>query len=431
MDLTYPPEAETFRQEVRGFLEANLPDSWGTPGFAMTTAERDAFEQEWMAALRQGRWVCASWPEEYGGRGLSTMLQVVLAEEFGRLGAPMRADFFGDTLVGPTILRWGTEDQRRRFLPRILSGEITWCQGFSEPGAGSDLASLTTRAELDGDEWVVNGQKVWTTQAQHADYMFLLARTDPGAERHAGISYLLVPMHQDGIEVRPIRQVDGSAEFNEVFFTDAHCPADNVVGGVDNGWKVAMTTLGLERGASATTGHRRFARELDEIIDEARRRGRSGDPVVRQRLALAWSKVKIMEVNGYRSLTAVLRGDHGASSLGATNKMLWSEYHRDAMDLAMDILGMHGQVLTGSGDPEFLPGIGPHAPMAGYPVSALQASFFFSRSETIWGGTAEIQRNIVGERVLRLPKEPEPERVPAQGRPSQPTSASSTARSAW
>jgi alkylation response protein AidB-like acyl-CoA dehydrogenase len=334
----------------------------------------------------------------------------VLNEEFARLNAPMRADFFGDTLVGPTILKWGTEEQKTYFLPKILSGEISWCQGFSEPDSGSDLASLSTRAELDGDEWVVNGQKVWTTQAQYADYIFLLARTDPGAAKHKGISYLLLPMRQDGVDVRPIAQIDGSAEFNEVFFSDARCPKDNVVGGVNNGWAVAMDTLGFERGTSATTGYRRFQKELESIIEAARRNGKIHDPLVRQRLATAWSKVKIMQINGYRTLTSVLNGDHSTIALGATNKMYWSEYHRDTMELALDILGMAGQVLPDAGgadeDAEFIPGIGARHRRPGYGVSAMQASFFFSRSETIWGGTAQIQRNIVGERVLGLPKEP-------------------------
>jgi alkylation response protein AidB-like acyl-CoA dehydrogenase len=245
---------------------------------------------------------------------------------------------------------------------------------------------------------------VWTTQAQFADYIFLLARTDPDAPKHAGISYLLVPMHQPGIEVRPIAQVDGSAEFNEIFITDARCPKENVVGGVNNGWKVAMTTLGFERGSSATTGHRRFLRELDAIIVAARKNGKSEDPLIRQRLATAWSKVKIMEINGYRSLTDALNGTHHMAALGAANKMNWSEYHQDTMELAMDILGLDGQILTG--DPTEVSDEGVSRGREGYPVSAMQASFFFSRSETIWGGTAEIQRNIVGERVLGLPKEP-------------------------
>jgi alkylation response protein AidB-like acyl-CoA dehydrogenase len=336
------------------------------------------------------------------------MQAVVLNEEFARAGAPMRADFFGDTLVGPTILQWGSEAQKKEFLPKILAGQISWCQGFSEPDAGSDLASLKTRAVLDGDEWVINGQQVWTTQAQYADYIFLLARTDRDAAKHKGISYLLVPMKQEGVEVRPIEQVDGSAEFNEVFFTNVRCPADNVVGGVNNGWNVAMTTLGFERGTSATTSHRRFQKEWNQIVAEARARDRLADPLVRQGLARAWSKVKIMEINGYRSLTSVLheRKDPGVAALGASNKIFWSEYHRDVLDLAMDVLGMDGQVLTGTTGEAFVPGQGIRRGRPGYPVTPLQASFFFSRSETIWGGTAEIQRNIVGERVLGLPKEP-------------------------
>jgi hypothetical protein len=406
MDLTYPPEAEEFRAEIRAWLDENLPSD-----FAELRGEaKRAFNEQWVRKLYEGGWICASWPQEYGGKGLTTMQQVVLSEEFAKAGAPMRADFFGDTLVGPTILQWGTEEQKKHFLPQILRGEIAWCQGFSEPDAGSDLASLNCRAELDGDEWVINGQKVWTTQAQYADYVFLLARTDPNVPKHAGISYLLVPMRQPGVEVRPIEQVDGSGEFNEVYFTNARCPKDNVVGGVNNGWKVAMTTLGFERGTSATTSHRRFQKELDEIVGIARKNGRIADPLVRQRLAAAWSKVKIMEINGYRSLTNVLNGgkDPSVAALGATNKMFWSEYHQDVMELAIDILGMEGQVLTGKADEEFVPGVGRRRGRTDYPVSPLQASFFFSRSETIWGGTAEIQRNIVGERVLGLPKEPKP-----------------------
>ena len=409
MDLSYPPEAEAFRAEIRSWLTANLPEGWGTPGFSMTREEKKRFNAEWTKKLFDGGWICASWPMEYGGKGLSLMESVVLNEEFARAEAPLRADFFGDTLVGPTILQWGTEEQKQRFIPGILNGSISWCQGFSEPNAGSDLASLTTRAVLDGDEWIVNGQKVWTTQAQYADYIFLLARTDPQAGKHAGISYLLVPMRQPGVDIRPIAQIDGSAEFNEVFFTDAHCPGENVVGGVDNGWKVAMTTLGYERGASASTGWRRFSRELDVIVAEARARGKERDPLVRQRLAAAWSEVKIMQINGLRSLSDALNGTHNAAALGACNKMFWSEAHRRTTELAIDILGMDGQVLRG--DPAS--GVSPiggrstaRRGRADYAVDELQASFFFSRSETIWGGTAEIQRNIVGERVLGLPKEP-------------------------
>jgi alkylation response protein AidB-like acyl-CoA dehydrogenase len=413
MDLTYPAEAEAFRVEIKEWLAANLPDNWTGSVSDMNDDEREAFNLEWPKKLFEGGWICASWPQEYGGKGLSTMQSVVLNEEFALSGAPMRGDFFGDTLVGPTILQWGSEEQKKEFLPGILRGETRWCQGFSEPGAGSDLAALQCKAELDGDEWVINGQKVWTTQAQHAHFVFLLARTDQDVSKHAGISYLLVPMDQPGVEVRPIQQVDGSGEFNEVFFTDARCPKDSVVGGVNNGWKVAMTTLGFERGTSATTSHRRFELELDAIVDQAKANGKIDDPVVRQRLAEAHSKVQIMRINGLRSLSATVnkKKDLGVAAIGATNKMFWSEYHRDTMELWTEIAGMQGLVLDGDFD-ETSSNPNRRRGMASYPVNAMQAAFFFSRSETIWGGTAEIQRNIVGERVLGLPKEPKPDVKP-------------------
>ncbi len=407
MDLSYPEESEKFRLEIRAWLEENLPAGWFEPGFSMTTEERQRFNETWTRRLFEGGWICAGWPQEYGGKGLTLMDQVVLNEEFARANAPMRADFFGDTLVGPTILQWGTEDQKARFIPGILRGEISWCQGFSEPDSGSDLASLKTSAVLDGDEWVINGQKVWTTLAQSADYVFLLTRTDPAAPQHAGISYLLVPMRQEGVDVRPITQVDGTAEFNEVFFTNARCPKDNVVGGVNNGWKVAMTTLGFERGSSSTTGYRRFLKEWELIVREATRVGRIDDALVRDALVRSWSKIKIMQINGYRTLTDGLYGTHHAALLGACNKMFWSEAHRASAELAIDLLGMEGQILTGQG-PSGDDLSGPRRGRADYPVSDLQAAFFFSRSETIWGGTAEIQRNIIGERALGLPKEPKP-----------------------
>jgi alkylation response protein AidB-like acyl-CoA dehydrogenase len=414
MDLIYPAEAETFRSEIRAWLQANLPEGWFRSDgevdeeFELNKEEKVQFQKDWTSRLFEGGWICASWPQEYGGKGLSIMQNVVLTEEFARAHAPMRADFFGDTLVGPTILQWGSEEQKKEYLPKIRSGEISWCQGFSEPDAGSDLAGLKTKAELDGDEWVITGQKIWTTQAQYADFIFLLARTDPESPKHKGISYLLVPMRQPGIEVRPIVQPDRSAEFNEVFFTEARCPKENVVGGVNNGWKVAMTTLGFERGSSATTGHRRFEKELEQIVDLARENGRIADPVIRQRLVQQWSKIQIMRVNGLRTLSDTLHGTKQAAALGPLNKMFWSETHRDTLELAMDILGPYAQVLTGNatGEEEFVPGYGARRGQAAYPASLLQSSFFFSRSETIWGGTAQIQRNIVGERVLGLPKEP-------------------------
>jgi alkylation response protein AidB-like acyl-CoA dehydrogenase len=384
----------------------NLPEGWSEPGFSLSGADRQAFNETWTEKLLDGGWICAGWPTEYGGKGLSLLEQVVLNEEFAKAGAPMRADFFGDTLVGPTILQWGTEQQKKDFIPGILRGTIAWCQGFSEPDSGSDLASLSTTAVLDGDEWVINGQKVWTSQAQHADYVFLLVRTDPNALQHAGISYLLVPMHQEGVEVRPIIQVDGSGDFNEVFFTNARCSKDHVVGGVNNGWKVAMTTLGFERGSSSTTGYRRFLKEWEQIVAQATRLEKNDDPLVRDALVKSWSRIKIMQINGFRTLTDGLNGTHTTARMGACNKMFWSEAHRITMDLAIDILGMEGQVLTGTTSSSA--DDGPRRGRADYPVSDTQGMFFFSRSETIWGGTAEIQRNIIGERALGLPKEPKP-----------------------
>lgn len=410
MELTYPAEAEAFRTEIRGWLEKNLPDGWFDEDFEMTPEEKSEFNADWTKKLHQGGWICASWPQEYGGKGLSIMENVVLAEEFAEARAPMRADFFGDTLVGPTILQHGTEEQKKFFLPKIMSGEMSWCQGFSEPDSGSDLASLKTTAVRDGDEWVINGQKVWTTQAQFADYCFLLARTDPDVKKHAGISYLLVPMDQPGIEIRGITQPDGTAEFNEVFFSDARCPVDNVVGGVNNGWAVANSTLSHERGMSATTGYRRFEQEYDMMVEAATANGAIHDPHIRQRLMDYYTKIHILRFNGLRSLTQTVQGtkDMGVIALGLTNKMFWSEMHRDAMEVALDIFGA-GSMLSDAG-PEggSWPGAMRAEGRPTYTVSPMVSSFFFSRSETIWGGTAEIQRNIVGERFLGLPREPKP-----------------------
>src|SRR6476660_4005036 len=293
MELTYTPAAEAFRSEIRGWLEEHLPPGWFEPGFAMTPAARRAFNEDWPRRLYEGGWICASWPKEYGGKGLSILENVVLAEEFARAKAPLRADFFGDTLVGPTILQWGTEEQKKEFLPKILNGTMRWCQGFSEPNSGSDLASWKTTAVLDGDEWIINRQKVWTTQGHHANFCFLLTRTDPDAPKHKGISYLLVPMDQPGIEVRGITQPDGTAEFCEVFFDNARCPKDNVVGGVNNGWKVANSTLGFERGQSATTGYRRFEEEFQQMVAVAQDNGAIADPHIRQRLAQYYTKWQI------------------------------------------------------------------------------------------------------------------------------------------
>ena len=409
--LTYTPEAESFRTEVQAWLKANLPKGWLEPGFEMSHEARKKFNEEWPSKLFEGGWICATWPKEYGGKGLTTLQGVVLAEEFANARAPMRADFFGDTLVGPTLLQWGTEEQKKEFLPEILSGKMRWCQGFSEPNSGSDLASLKTTAVLDGDEWVINGQKVWTTQGHHADYCFLLTRTDPAAPKHKGISYLLVPMRQPGVEVRGIVQPDGTAEFCEVFFTDARCPKDNVVGGVNNGWQVANSTLAFERGMSATTGYRRFEEEYRLMVKAAKTNGAIDDAIIRQRLMQYYTKIQILKYNGLRGLGAALENkkDLGVMALGATNKMFWSEMHQRAMELALDIHGTDAMLITTGPEDGGWPGAQRDKRREGYPVSSMMSTFFFSRSETIWGGTSQIQRNIVGERVLGLPKEPKPD----------------------
>ncbi|MDQ2647938.1 MAG: acyl-CoA dehydrogenase family protein [Actinomycetota bacterium] len=411
MDLSYPPEAEEFRKEIRTWLEENLPDGWFEPDFEMTPEERKVFVEAWTPKLYEGGWICATWPTEYGGKGLSLMQGVVLAEEFGKAKAPLRADFFGDTLVGPTILQWGTEEQKAEFLPKIMRGQVRWCQGFSEPDSGSDLASLKTTAVLDGNEWVINGQKVWTSQAQIADYIFLLARTDPDAPKHKGISYLLVPMRQPGVEVRSIIQPDGSEEFAEVFFSEARCPADNVVGGVNNGWAVTNTTLGFERGMNATTGYKRFQDEFNLMVAAAQANGRNQDPLIRQGLADFHTRIQIIRINGLRSLTTAISGkkDPSVSALGAGNKLWWSEMHQRAMTLALDIYGAES-MLAHVGPPSGKwPAVGHKADKLGkvqYRTSPMLSAYLFSRSETIWGGSSQIQRNIMGERVLGLPKEP-------------------------
>jgi alkylation response protein AidB-like acyl-CoA dehydrogenase len=410
--LDYDGEAAGFRAEVRAWLAENLPQDWPPPAGEQSPEERGKFREEWNEKLYAAGWICASWPAEYGGRGLSRLESLILAEEFSRAKAPLRADWFGDTLVGPTILRWGTEEQKSMFIPKILRGEISWCQGFSEPEAGSDLASLRTSARLepqDGDgagEWVINGQKTWTTRADEADYIFLLARTEPDEPRHKGISYLLVPMRQPGVEVRPIEQLDGAAEFSEVFFTDARAPAGAVVGGRGNGWTVAMTTLGFERGVSSSMSHQRFEKELAGLIDLARERGATADPLTRDRLVRQWMKVQLIKFGNQRLLFDALNGTHQADALAATTKLWWSRTHQDTLDLAMDLLGPDGQVLTGdpAGEGDWIPGVGLRRGRPDYPASPLQRAFLFSRSDTIGGGTSEIQLGIIAERVLKLPR---------------------------
>lgn len=403
MDPSYPPAAERYREEIRAFLSSHLPAGWSGIG-ALPPEEARRWAGEWRQVLAANGLLAAAWPAEYGGAGLTAVEQVVLAEELARAGVPAGApnDAFGIQMVGNTLLRWGTEDQKRYFLPRILSGEHRWCQGYSEPGAGSDLANLSTRAVLDGDEWVLNGQKVWTSAAQSANWIFVLARTDPDVPKHQGITFLLVPMEQPGVEVRPIRMLTGASEFNETFFTDARTDAANVVGGVDRGWAVAMTLLGFERGEAAATNPILFRAELDRLVGLARRRGRTADPLVRQRLADAHARVEIMRYLGLRSLTRFVAGEAPGPE-GSVFKVYWSEYHQLVTELAVGLLGADATEPAGRWPTT---AFGTDDVGAPDDPASWVGTFLNARAGTIYAGTSQIQRNILGELVLGLPKEP-------------------------
>jgi alkylation response protein AidB-like acyl-CoA dehydrogenase len=405
VDLDYPPEAEAFRAQVEAFLASRLPPGWSGIG-ALAQDEAWAFARQWRATLVEHGYLALTWPTRYGGRGLTKLHQVVLMEELARAGVPfgLPHDTFGLKMLANTLLRWGTEEQRQRFLPRILSGQDVWCQGYSEPDAGSDLASLRTRAVLDGDQWVINGQKVWTSGAHEADWIFVLARTDPDASRSQGISFLLVPLDQPGVDVRPFQMLTGVAHFNEVFFTDARTDADLVVGAVDDGWRVANTLLGIERGEEAAINPILFRAELDRLIELARLHGKDTDPLIRQRLAACWSKVEIMRYLGYRILTGWLKGSQPGPETSIA-KLFWSEYHQEVTDLAMDIMGMSGQVLAGRPP---LRTYRADDPGAANSSGSWTTTYLTARSGTIYAGTSEIQRNILAERVLGLPREPRP-----------------------
>lgn len=402
MDLTYPAEATGYRRRIREFLAENLPAGWQGTG-ALPPAERAAFERAWRRTLAESNLLAVNWPTEYGGAGLSPVEQVVLHEEFARAGAPTGSenDVFGINMLGNTLIVWGSEEQKKRFLPRILSGEDVWCQGYSEPDAGSDLAGLRTRAVLDGDEWVVNGQKIWTSAGHLANWIFVLARTDPDAPKHRGISFLLVPMDSPGVEVRPIRNAAGYELFNEVFFTDARTAADHVVGEVNNGWVIAMTLLGFERGVSATTDAIRFRADLDRLVALARERGLAQDPRVRGELAWCYSRVEVMRYRGYGALTRFLAGGRPGAD-AAISKIIWSEYFQRYTEVAAEILGTDLLAPEGVGcDALQVADFGtPNTPRAW--VDELM----HARSATIYAGSSQIQRNIIGEQLLGLPKEP-------------------------
>jgi alkylation response protein AidB-like acyl-CoA dehydrogenase len=402
MDPTYSAEAEEYREKIRGFLAEHLPAGWAGVG-SLPPEQRETWLEEWRATLAGAGLLAVAWPKEYGGAGLTPMEQVVLAEEFAKADVPTQGgnDGFGIGMVGPTIIVWGTEEQKRHFLPRIISGEDRWCQGYSEPDAGSDLANIATRAVLDGDEWIVNGQKIWTSQGHTANWIFVLTRTSPDAPKHRGITFLLVPMDQPGVEVRPIREMTGEALFNEVFFTDARTAKENVVGEVDNGWTVANTLLGFERGGRSTVLSIGYRKELDRIVELAKARGRTSDPLIRQRLAWAHSQVEILRYHGMRSLTAALAGDQPGPQASII-KLFWSEYHKLVTELALDILGAEAMAPTGD-----TAGSSIQAFSGGELTSAAAVrTFLGARPGTIYAGTSQVQRNIIGERVLGLPKEP-------------------------
>jgi len=401
----YDIDAEAYREKARAFLGEKLPAGFTGIG-SLEGDELVEFTTEWRTTLYEAGFLAPGWPEEYGGAGLSALEQVILAEEFARAGVPTGGpnDVFGIQMLGNTLLLMGTEEQKKYYLPRILSGEDTWCQGYSEPNAGSDLGNVGLRGIRDGDQWILNGQKIWTSAGHLADHIFTLARTDPDAPKHKGISFLLVDMRQPGIEVRPIRMINGDSEFNEVFYTDATCPVDNVVGGVNNGWAVAMTLLGFERGEAAATLPIRFQAEIDRLFMLAAERGMTSDPIIRQKLAWAYSKVQIMRYSGMRVLTNFLRGHHPGPD-GAISKLYWSEYHRTVTELATHILGADAMVPTGR-----VPSSSFQTDDAGAPNSSASwvGTFLSSRAGTIYAGSSQIQRNIIGEMVLGLPKEPRP-----------------------
>ena len=393
MDLRDRPEDDAFRREVRSWLTDHVVGEFAALGGRGGSGDETygfATRLEWEKVLASDGWTCLGWPTEHGGRGASIAHQVIFNEEYVKAKAPGRVSILGEGLIGPTIIHYGTPEQKARFLPPILAGSELWCQGYSEPNAGSDLANVQTKAVLDDDtgEWVVTGQKVWTSLAHQSDWCFVVCRTEAGSVRHKGLSYLLVPMDQPGVDVRPITQLTKTSEFNEVFFDGARTAKDNVLGEVGDGWKVALATLAFERGV-ALLGHQvSFRRELDHLMEEARANGRSSEPVVRQRLARAYAELEILRFNTLRSLSDI--DGPVAPPEASIIKLYWASWHRDLGELAIDVLGPAGLVAEG------FP----------YELDEFQRTFLFSRSETIYGGSNEIQKNIIGERVLGLPPEP-------------------------
>lgn len=389
MDLRFSPEDENYRQKLRTWLEANKPTE-------APPADQDAdfaFRRAWQRRLYDGGWVGINWPREYGGQGATLIQQAIYGQEMTRARAPQPANGLGIGIVGPTLMEHGTETQKQRYIPKILNADEIWCQGFSEPNSGSDLASLQTKAVLDGDDFLVNGQKIWTSLGQYADWCILLVRTDTDAPKHRGISYLLVDMHSPGVTVRPLKQITGNSEFNETFFDNVRVPKENLIGGLNEGWRIAMTTLTYERGISSLATQVRIKQQLDAMIHYAGKTSRNGgtlseDPMLRQALAQAHIGVEIMLLNLYRGITSRLRGQPPGPE-ASLDKLYWSELDKWMQELGMSLQGPYSQLMEGS----------EHAVKGNW-----QYNFLRSRAGTIYSGTSEIQKNIIGERVLGLPK---------------------------
>nr|WP_246391511.1 acyl-CoA dehydrogenase family protein [Nocardioides soli] len=393
--MTYSDEDQAFRAEVRDWLEEHLTGEWAAlRGLGGAGRDHEAHDERvaWNRLLAEHGWTCVGWPQEYGGRGLSLTQQVIFHEEYAKADAPVRVNHLGEELLGPTLMAFGTPAQQERFLPRIVAVDELWAQGYSEPDAGSDLANVQTKARRDGDDWVIDGQKVWTSNAHFSQWAFVVCRTEPGSQRHHGLSFLLVPLDQSGVEVRPIEQLTGGSEFNEVFFTGARTDADLVVGAPGEGWRVAMALLGFERGVSVLAQVVGFARELDGVVDLARSNGAIDDPVLRDRLAGLKVELEVLRRQAMRGLSSAAGSDSAGPSVF---KLVWADWHKRLGEVAMDVLGPAGlTTATADGDD------------AGYDLDRWQRLFLFARADTIYGGSDEVQRNILAERVLGLPREP-------------------------
>ena len=388
MKLGFTAQEEAFRAECADWLNAQMAGPFRDIRGITKLTEAPERRKEWEQALGEARWGCIGWPVEWGGRGASLAQQVIFAEEYARAGVPGRVNHIGIELAGPTILTFGTEEQKARFLPDIAAGRTIFCQGFSEPNAGSDLASVRTKGRLDGSEWVVNGQKIWTSLAHISDWIFVVTRTEEGSQGPKGLTFLMMPLDQPGIEVRGITQINGDAEFNETFFTDATCPADSLIGAVGDGWRIAMGLLAFERGVSTLGQQMGFRNELDAIITAAKANGAAKDPLIRQRIAKAEIGLNLMRYGALRMLSNT---DHSKIDGAAlTYKIQWASWRRGLGELAMDVLGQAGELAEGD-----------H-----YEWGLLPNLFLYSRADTIYGGTNQIQRNLIAERGLGLPREP-------------------------